>query len=184
MAQVPILDLSGCDEPPSAEVVGEVADAATRFGFFQVVNHGIPDSQIEQLWAATRAFFAEPTEVKRQISRTKDNSRGYYDRELTKNARDQKEVLDIAHVPFPDRADDDPAKSKVRGNRGNCDSLQNKCEAPEAMIYCTTCGTKVRPRASIRGAAPSIPVPRIAASACKSSRRIVRTRPLKSWRCT
>ena len=71
MAQVPILDLSGCDEPPSAEVVGEVADAATRFGFFQVVNHGIPDS------------------------------RGYYDRELTKNARDQKEVLDIAHVPFP-----------------------------------------------------------------------------------
>jgi len=49
-----------------------------------------------------------PREEKRRILRTKENSRGYYDRELTKNARDLKEVLDLAHVPFPDLPDDDP----------------------------------------------------------------------------
>lgn len=30
------------------------------------------------------------------MSRTKENPRGYYDRELTKNARDLKEVFDYA----------------------------------------------------------------------------------------
>ncbi|MGI9597041.1 MAG: 2OG-Fe(II) oxygenase family protein, partial [Acidimicrobiales bacterium] len=47
-------------------------------------------------------------ERKRLLLRTKENSRGYYDRELTKNARDLKEVLDLAHVPRPELADDDP----------------------------------------------------------------------------
>jgi len=46
--------------------------------------------------------------AKRAIERTKQNSRGYYDRKLTKNQRDLKEVLDLAHVPYPDLAPDDP----------------------------------------------------------------------------
>ena len=109
MPSVPILDLDACAGPPTDEIVAAVADAAERFGFFQIVNHGIANEQIEDLWNITRSFFAQPLDIKRQIVRTKENSRGYYDRELTKNARDQKEVLDIAHVPFPNRADDDPA---------------------------------------------------------------------------
>ncbi len=104
---VPIIDLGGCADAPTPAVVAAVAAAAEDFGFFQVVNHGIDAGQIESLWQMTRAFFAQPLEVKRQILRTKENSRGYYDRELTKNARDLKEVLDIAQVPFPDLADDD-----------------------------------------------------------------------------
>lgn len=110
---VPIIDLGGCNAPPADAVVAAVADAAERFGFFQIVNHGIPNDQIDRIWHATRSFFALPIEEKRTISRSKRNSRGYYDRELTKNARDQKEVLDIAHVPFPDRADDDPTNAHV-----------------------------------------------------------------------
>ncbi|RZV48309.1 MAG: hypothetical protein EX269_02245 [Acidimicrobiales bacterium] len=107
-ATVPIIDLSGATEQPTEQVVDAVAQAAEDFGFFQVSNHGIPGEQFEEVWQATRAFFALPTDEKRQILRTKENSRGYYDRELTKNARDLKEVLDLAHVPFPDLPDDDP----------------------------------------------------------------------------
>lgn len=108
VVSVPVIDLGGCTAPPTDDVVHAVASAAEQFGFFQIINHGIAPERIERLWDATVSFFALPAETKRQIVRTKENSRGYYDRELTKNARDLKEVLDIAHVPFPDLADDDP----------------------------------------------------------------------------
>jgi isopenicillin N synthase-like dioxygenase len=89
-------------------VVHEVSDAAAEFGFFHVVGHGVPDDLIENVWAQTRAFFALDRTAKLALLRTKSNSRGFYDRELTKNARDLKEVFDFAHVPFPDLPDDHP----------------------------------------------------------------------------
>lgn len=105
---VPVIDLEGCAGAPSDSVVRDVAYAAEHFGFFQIVNHGVAASQIDELWRVTREFFAQPAEYKRKLVRTKENSRGYYDRELTKNARDLKEVIDIAHVPYPELAADDP----------------------------------------------------------------------------
>jgi len=106
---VPVLDLGGATDAPTAETVAAVASAAEKFGFFQVVDHGISADQLAGVWEATRSFFALLATEKRRILRTKDNSRGYYDRELTKNARDLKEVLDIAHVPHPELADDHPS---------------------------------------------------------------------------
>jgi isopenicillin N synthase-like dioxygenase len=104
---LPVINLAD-DGPDAADrVVDEVAGAATDFGFFQVVNHGLSDDLIARVWECTEAFFALPMEAKRAIARNKTNSRGYYDRELTKNRRDLKEVLDLAHVPYPDAPDDD-----------------------------------------------------------------------------
>ena len=104
---VPIIDLGGRrGSGPSPDVVGLVADAAERFGFFQIVGHGVDTGQIEQVWAATEAFFDQPMDEKRSIVRTKENSRGYYDRELTKNVRDHKEVLDLAQTAHPELPDD------------------------------------------------------------------------------
>jgi isopenicillin N synthase-like dioxygenase len=106
---VPIIDLGARDRAvPGADVVEQVAGAAERFGFFQVVNHGIPQQHLDNVWAATRSFFAQDAATKRQLNRTKENSRGYYDRELTKNKRDLKEVLDLAQVPYPDLPEDHP----------------------------------------------------------------------------
>lgn len=105
--QVPIIDLGGRPGTgPSASVVEQVAEAAEHFGFFQVIGHGIPTDRIDQVWSATSAFFAMPIDEKRRIVRTKDNTRGYYDRELTKNVRDHKEVLDLAQTAHPDLPDD------------------------------------------------------------------------------
>lgn len=107
---VPIIDLGGrLGTAPSEAVVGQVAEAAERFGFFQIVGHGIDAAQIDDVWSATAAFFAQPMDDKRRISRTKDNSRGYYDRELTKNVRDHKEVLDLAQTARPELPDEHPA---------------------------------------------------------------------------
>ncbi len=108
MPAIPVIDLSSSPPEPNRAVVDAVADAAARFGFFQIVGHGVPDELIEDVWRETRAFFAQDRVAKLALSRTKENSRGYYDRELTKRARDLKEVFDFAHVPYPDRPDDHP----------------------------------------------------------------------------
>ena len=53
------------------------------------------DAEIEAMWHASERFFAQPRETKRQISRTESIPLGYYDRELTKQKRDLKEVFDF-----------------------------------------------------------------------------------------
>ncbi|MEP1124308.1 MAG: 2OG-Fe(II) oxygenase family protein [Ilumatobacter sp.] len=111
---VPVIDLGGRPgSGPSTDVVRQVADAAERFGFFQVVGHGIGAEWIDEVWSATAAFFEQPMAEKRRIMRTDANSRGYYDRELTKNVRDHKEVLDVAQTAHPDLPDDHPSNIHV-----------------------------------------------------------------------
>lgn len=110
MPAVPIIDLNGCSPAtPPGDVVSQVASAAEHFGFFQVVNHGLSDQLIESVWDSTREFFAQPQADKRKLNRSKENARGYYDRELTKNARDLKEVLDLAQLRHPDLPDSHPS---------------------------------------------------------------------------
>ena len=104
MQKLPVIDLSAAD----ADVVDAVATAASDFGFFQVINHGVDQALIDDMWTQTRSFFAQPTTFKRALLRTKENSRGYYDRELTKRKRDLKQVFDLGHVPFRDLPEDDP----------------------------------------------------------------------------
>lgn len=107
---VPTIDLQGRVHPtPPASIVAEVAQAGEHFGFFQVVNHGISEALIEDVWEAAIDFFSQPQAEKRRLTRSKENTRGYYDRELTKNARDLKEVLDLAQVRYPDLPDDHPS---------------------------------------------------------------------------
>lgn len=112
MRTVPLIDIAPLTVAPGSHAARDatrrIADAAREWGFFQVVNHSIPDTLIARTWQQTRAFFALPREAKLAVSRTRDHSRGYYDRELTKQARDLKEVFDFAHVPCPDLPHDDP----------------------------------------------------------------------------
>ena len=72
----------------------EIAAACRKWGFFQVVNHGVPADLIERAWSQTRHFFALPQEQKDAVMRTRENPWGYYNNELTKNQRDKKEVFD------------------------------------------------------------------------------------------
>ncbi|MEM7095718.1 MAG: 2OG-Fe(II) oxygenase family protein [Actinomycetota bacterium] len=125
MTSLPIIDLRSSEDA----VVAAIADAASTFGFFQVVGHGIEGALIDEAWSQTRAFFDQPIEAKRRLQRTKDNSRGYYDRELTKQARDLKEVLDLAHVPFPELADDDPRNFHAVDGQNQWPDLPGFCDA-------------------------------------------------------
>lgn len=91
---VPILDIGTLQQNASGSIVDEIAQACRDWGFFQVVNHGVPTRLIDDTWRQTRRFFALPQPQKDAIMRTRENPWGYYNNELTKNRRDKKEVFD------------------------------------------------------------------------------------------
>jgi isopenicillin N synthase-like dioxygenase len=89
---IPVIDIDRIDSPETLSAI----DAACReWGFFQVVNHGIPQDVIKRMTAKMHSFFALPSEAKRAISRSAENPLGFYDKELTKNAVDLKEIYDF-----------------------------------------------------------------------------------------
>lgn len=96
---IPIVDLEPfkkADNPGAREnLIREIGHACSAWGAFQIVNHGIAKSLLRRAEKAQRDFFALPRSEKRAISRTRNNVMGYYDRELTKNTRDKKEVFDF-----------------------------------------------------------------------------------------
>lgn len=100
MPKIPVIDMSR--EPES------LSQACRSYGFFQITGHGIPPELIAGVRRVSREFFDLPMAEKRKLIRTFNNTMGYFDRELTKTKRDQKEIFDFINTPFPDLADDHP----------------------------------------------------------------------------
>ena len=110
LGSVPVIDL----REPRSQLIREVDRACTEWGFFQVRGHGVPQPVFERLLATAQDFFALPRDMKRQSLRSPDNPWGYYDRELTKNVRDKKEVFDIGPDAAGQRSDSDAFAGATR----------------------------------------------------------------------
>ncbi|KAG1368566.1 protein DMR6-LIKE OXYGENASE 2 [Cocos nucifera] len=96
-------------------MVAEVEAACRDWGFFQVINHGVPSELLDNIMAASKGFFALPAEEKRRVKRDEVNPLGYYDTEHTKNVRDWKEVLDFIVEELPGLAE--PGTDEFRSFR-------------------------------------------------------------------
>lgn len=96
---IPVIDAGGVVHGAASEdaqaSVQAIAKACREWGFFQIVNHGIPQELLDEVWGQTRRFFAAPQDYKSALLRTRENPWGYYNNELTKNQRDKKEVFDF-----------------------------------------------------------------------------------------
>ncbi|MEH6823762.1 MAG: 2OG-Fe(II) oxygenase family protein [Motiliproteus sp.] len=88
---VPVISIDQLHRP---QTLRKLDRACRDWGFFQVVDHGIDPELITRLQLEMNRFFRQPVAVKRAISRTEDNPWGFFDRELTKNTRDWKQVFD------------------------------------------------------------------------------------------
>jgi len=65
---IPIIDFTNWDDQ---EVQDSIFSAATKWGFFQIVNHGIPINVLDDLKASVHKFFELPVEEKKYL---KENS--------------------------------------------------------------------------------------------------------------
>ena len=107
---VPIIDMSGlggADPELRARTLGELARACRDVGFFGIVGHGIPQSLIADVFAASRTFFAQPEAVKLGLSGDMlATNRGYVpmggERLSADLPPDQKEAFNIALEIDPD----------------------------------------------------------------------------------
>lgn len=100
--QVPIIDVAqllvDSNSAAARDAIKKIAAACSSWGFFQVINHGISTTQIEDVWKKTHTLFALPAEEKLKIVRDRENPWGFYNNELTKNQRDKKEVFDFTRA--------------------------------------------------------------------------------------
>ena len=102
---VPTLDLQALGTDPRP-----LAEACTEWGFFKLTGHGVDPARRARFMAAARAFFSAPAGVKQAVLRTADNPWGYFDRELTKNRQDWKEIFDFGIDPVG--SDQDPSSGQ------------------------------------------------------------------------
>ena len=74
--RIPVIDLKGLnkDEDQRKEIVEKVREASETWGFFQIVNHGIPGSVLEEMKNGVRRFYEQETEVKKEFY-TRDSTK-------------------------------------------------------------------------------------------------------------
>ncbi|XP_039029729.1 1-aminocyclopropane-1-carboxylate oxidase homolog 1-like [Hibiscus syriacus] len=71
---IPVIDLQGVqgDRGARKSIVEQVRNASKEWGFFQIINHGIPVSFLEEMKVRVRRFFEQDVELKKQYY-TRDN---------------------------------------------------------------------------------------------------------------
>ena len=106
---VPIIDLQPLLSEPATssssssttnaksrnECIETIGKACKEWGFFYIQNHGITNETIQNFRSNMDQFFHLQNNILDKIRRTKDNSRGYFDDELTKNKLDWKKCFDF-----------------------------------------------------------------------------------------
>ncbi|KAG2727995.1 hypothetical protein I3843_01G179800 [Carya illinoinensis] len=69
LSTIPVIDLEGSEKyvTKRKEVVEAVRDASETWGFFQVVNHGVPVDVLEEMKEGVRRFYEQDTEIKKEF---------------------------------------------------------------------------------------------------------------------
>jgi isopenicillin N synthase-like dioxygenase len=89
---IPIIDF---DDLHRASTRQRLDRACHQWGFFHLTGDTIDSELKARMHAQMHKFFALSLAQKLAIERTADNPWGFYDRELTKNVHDWKEIFDV-----------------------------------------------------------------------------------------
>ena len=104
---IPVIDLGALLEDTSSryEFMEKVKHASENWGFFQVVNHGIPLSVLDDMLDGVRRFHEQDTEVKKEFYSRDSAKRVYYNTNFdlyTAPAANWRDTLScvLAHQPL------------------------------------------------------------------------------------
>ncbi|KAM3356542.1 deacetoxyvindoline 4-hydroxylase-like [Capsicum galapagoense] len=65
--RIPVVDLSGIQvQDRRKQVVDEIREASVKWGFFQLINHGVPPSVLEGMVDGTRKLHEQDAELKKE----------------------------------------------------------------------------------------------------------------------
>ncbi len=95
--EIPTINIQGLfeeNEEKNKLLINEIRHACKEYGFFYIYNHHVDPDLISEFRRVAENFFNLPKEKKCLIKRTRENSRGFFDEELTKNVVDWKEGFD------------------------------------------------------------------------------------------
>jgi len=59
---IPVVDLKDLDGPNRTTIVGEIRRACEEDGFFQIVNHGVPENVMKIMMGIAKEFYEMPVE--------------------------------------------------------------------------------------------------------------------------
>ena len=79
--QIPVVDFGEFLHGSSSqqrEVAAQIGDACRNVGFMYLVNHGVPQSLIDDMFAISQQFFDLPLEEKRKVAYLPGHYRGYF----------------------------------------------------------------------------------------------------------
>ncbi|KAJ8436738.1 hypothetical protein Cgig2_009712 [Carnegiea gigantea] len=107
---IPVINLGGIENGSNLrkDVIERIRDASEKWGFFQVVNHGISISVLEEMLAGIRGFFEQDDEVKKAYYTRDRNKKVVYNSNfdlytgLAANWRDTLFCMMAPTSPHPD----------------------------------------------------------------------------------
>ncbi|KAL5784710.1 hypothetical protein ACOSQ2_007102 [Xanthoceras sorbifolium] len=110
----PTIDLEGVEKDPiqRKEIVESVRNASETWGFFQVLNHGIPVSVLEEIKAGVLRFYEQDNEVKKQFYTRDKMKRVIYNANFdlfSAPAANWRDTMYCGMAPDPPKPEDLPA---------------------------------------------------------------------------
>ncbi|RZB99267.1 Cell division control protein 48-like E isoform B [Glycine soja] len=136
---IPIIDLTGIHDDPILRdhVVGKVRYACEKWGFFQVINHGIPTQVLDEMIKGTCRFHQQDAKVRKEYYTHKVSQKVAYLSNYTlfeDPSADWRDTLAFSLAPHPPEAEEFPAVSTLQCIREKMDVIDLEDESIDAEV--------------------------------------------------